>query len=176
SLQIVLHLDAAGRQQALLESLAGLRFRELNHRWVPRLEARVLADPDQRRRSPIRGDLGIEQRVDAAEDQPRQVQVRDLKTLLQLGAVDLPPAGVDQDGEVLFDVGIALALLPLLEGRNRLLDGLALPLAAAGCEIGDAVVDAGDSGARGQLRSEPRLNVEEELRVLVAPRDPVLRR
>src|SRR5207244_701326 len=53
SVQIVLDLDAAGRQEALLQSLPRLRLQELGDGPVPALHPRVLAHPGERKRPPL---------------------------------------------------------------------------------------------------------------------------
>src|SRR5262249_20269413 len=132
----------------------------------------LLPRPPRRRGPPLRRDLRIEQRAHAAEDELRQVVVRHRQPLAELAALDLPPGGSDQDLQVLGDQRVVLRGDALLELRLYLPGRLARSLQMARREIRDPIVETSDAGARGELGLELRLDLEQELRILVAALDP----
>ena len=170
--EVVLHLQPAGGEQAFGKAFAGFGLCELNERGGARLPAGVLAHPHQRRRPPRRSDLIVEQAAHAAEDEPGQGVVGHDQPLVQLRAFDVPLRRIDQDRQVLRHQRIRFARLAPLQLGQRVLRRLPQPLAVAGREVRDLVVDAGDAEPRRQLGDEAGLYVEQQLRVLVAALDP----
>ena len=149
---------------------AGLKLRR--QRLISRLDARVLAQPDQRGLPPILRHLIVEQRPDAAENHLRRVEVRQVVLLRQRRVLQHVIGRLDHDAQILREVRVLLrGELPPQAVYYRLCVGLE-PRGAIHGKLRHLVVQTGDAPSRSAFSLVSRLQLEQRLRVSIAVRNP----
>lgn len=171
--QVLLHLDPGREDQAgHVQPLARPLLSQLRDGRVAGIEARIPLQAHEGLGPARRGDLIVEEAPKAAKDEARDVVVGHFVLFLEEGPADRVLLGLDQDLEVLPHERIGLLGEARLEHADRLLRSPANPLGEARLQVHDPVVQPVDANAAIGLRSELRLGLQDDPRVLVAARDP----
>ena len=168
-----LHLAGRGIDHAGLCHLFHHALLQNVGEWLePRLDARVLAQPDGGGRSPVRRHLVVEQGVQAGEN--RLTGVEELHVVVEFVVVlaELQIEGLLENLQVFTHIFVPLLRFNFLQLRKDVLKFLALGDLAGTGRIGDQGIVDRQPLRRGPLRRVLHLHVEEHLGVLVAAGNP----
>ena len=171
--QVAFDLRACRRKQLRVAKMRPGQFGRLDRDWfdVPGHPG-VLSQAFDRRGPPFWLDLRIEQRPDAAVYEGGDVGIGEQPVLVQLLAAHLVLRRVHQDVEILPHQGILLGSEQRLQLRERGRARLSQLLERLRSQARDLAIEAGHSDLARAFRAEPRQDVQQHLRVLVAGFDP----